>query len=83
MHALPIQFYLKSIFIGNIGVPSAYLILQAFCIVSLMEIMMHIEEDSALDLLQVVFPIISLLTLVAYLYAACTNPGYVIGNEQV
>ena len=81
MHALPIQFYLKSMFVGNIGVPSAYILLQGFCIVSLMEIMMHIEDDEALDVLVVVFPIISLLTLVAYLYAACTNPGYVIGNE--
>ena len=70
-------------FVSNIGVPSAFIILQGFCIGSLMEIMLHIENDEALDIMQVVFPIVSLLTLVSYLYAACTNPGYVIGNEQV
>jgi len=66
---------------SNLGIPSAYLLLQAFCIGSLIEIMIHIEGDKALDLLHVLFPIVSLLTLVAYLYSACSNPGYVIGNE--
>ena len=49
MHALPIQFHLKSLLPGNIIVPSLYLLLQAFSVISMIEVMVHIKNDELLD----------------------------------
>jgi len=48
-----------------------------------MEIAMHVEGDDTIDILKLLFLIFSAITLMCYLFAAFTNPGYVIGNEQV
>ena len=48
-----------------------------------MEITTHIEGDKIIQILNLVFPVFSIITVMFYLISACTNPGYIIGNEQI
>jgi hypothetical protein len=83
MHALPVQFHLKSLFFTNFPTPILYLAFQIIISVSIIRITRHVKGDEIVDVLGFVFPIFAVLTIVFYLRSAYTNPGYVIGNEQI
>ena len=67
---------------GNLLIPILFVLLQGCCIFGIMDLMTHIENDDLLDKFKIIFPVSSLITLICYMCAACTNPGYVIGNEE-
>ena len=63
--------------------PFLYFILQAFVSVSILRNCSLIVDDVLLDILSKAFIPFSILTFIFYLFAAFTNPGYIIGDEQI
>ena len=85
MHALPVQFHLKTIFWQNLIVPPLYLTLNIFVTAILIQAARQLaEQDYVLayfGLLQL--PLFAFVTIMFYLYSSYVNPGYVIGDEEV
>ena len=83
MHALPIQFHFKRSFMSNLMVPSVYLALNIFVSLSLVNLVSYITDDSLLVSLADLLIPLAIITIGFYLLSAFTNPGHLIGNEQV
>lgn len=85
MHALPVQFHLKTILWQNLLVPPLYLVLNIATTIILMHIVRVLADfDMFLAYLGYLqLPILAIFTIVFYLFASYLNPGYIIGNEEV
>ena len=83
MHALPVQFHFKQRFFGNLLLPSIFMAINIFTSVSLLNIVRHVEGDDFLSVLGMLLVPLSILAITFYLLSAFTNPGLLIGNEQV
>lgn len=83
MHALPLLFYQKSMCFTNFLIPLLYIALNLFVSVSLCAIVLEIQNDTYLYSLGAAMIPLTLLSIVFYLLSACTNPGLLLGNEEV
>lgn len=61
----------------------SYTILQSFVSISMLKICWQIADDLKLNILQSIFIPLSICVMIFYYLAAYTNPGFIIGNEQI
>ena len=99
MHALPVQFHLKTIMWQNLIIPPLFLILNlgtTFILVRTVILLsastpqfMKYQGTAEIDDTFLTFlglyqlPLTALVTIGFYLAASYINPGYIIGNEEV
>ena len=99
MHALPVQFHLKTIMWQNLKVPPLFILLNLGTTFMLVRIVLlltdetpnfiHFREkpnlhDEVLTTLGFyLLPISAVVTIAFYLAASYINPGFIIGNEEV
>ena len=85
MHALPVQFHLKTILWQNLLVPPLYLALNIATTIILVHTVRVLGGiDPVLMFLGYLqLPALAAVTILFYLLASYLNPGYIIGNEEV
>ena len=99
MHALPVQFHLKTILWQNLKVPPLFLVLNIGTTCMLMRIVLLLTDETP-EFLHfrdkknfhdqflsvtglILLPISMVITNGFYLAASFINPGFIIGNEEV
>ena len=99
MHALPVQFHLKTIMWQNLIVPPMFLVLNlgtTFILIRTVVMLssqtptfLHLQKQASIDDSFLTFlgfyqmPICAAVTIGFYLMASYINPGYIIGNEEL
>lgn len=84
MHALPMKFHMaKSLLSTNLLMPFIFLTINLTVTILLLNIVANVKTDTILNMMGVMLIPFSILSVTFYLLSAYTNPGLLIGNEQV
>lgn len=93
MHALPVKFHMKSMFsiskfdlLINLDLsrPAIYIVIQMIITGLFYKVMKPLDDHPFSHFLTFfLYPMFLVFTLIFFCLASYTNPGFIIGNEQV